>query len=348
MTAEIEIIRRFVDFAKDSNRNAAKKILDDLQKHIANSEIRKTSKYAEPIMEIQRILVSITNGRAVDMKQTKFEQLEKLLKPTVKPTRKINAVSEPAKLRQGLGNIDNPDMARMFRRSLQQYVDNYVPAPPQPKYVAESAPINLDGVETPKKHRLSKSDQMNSVDFMNEKFDCIKLTGRWRKLIGLPQSDAKIMFYGRPGNGKSTLAIQFAAYVSRTLGYKTLYVTSEEAFSYTFQEKLQRLKAANPNLTITGEFPYDVSKYKFIFIDSVNHSRMSPEDVNNLPEGKFYVYVFQTTKGGQFRGSQEYLHDVDAEIRVENMQAQAGKNRFGGYEKIDVLPPRKEDNNAAK
>ena len=75
---------------------------------------------------------------------------------------------------------------------------------------------------------------------------------------------------------------------------------------------------------------------------------MSPEDVNNLPEGKFYVYVFQTTKGGQFRGSQEYLHDVDAEIRVENMTAKAGKNRFGGYEQIDVLPPRKEDNNAAK
>ena len=254
MTAEIEIIRRFVNFSKDSNRAAAQKLLDELQHRIANNEIGKQSKYAKPIMEIQRILVSIANGHSVEMERSKFEQLKRLLKPSTKPVQQIYVVSRPAKQQQpqGLGNIDNPDMARMFRRSLQQYVDNYVPAPPQPKYVAESAPINLDGVETPKEHRLSKSDQMNSVDFMNEKFDCIKLTGRWRKLIGLPQSDAKIMFYGRPGNGKSTLAIQFAAYVSRTLGYKTLYVTSEEAFSYTFQEKLQRLNAANPNLTITG------------------------------------------------------------------------------------------------
>ncbi len=198
-----------------------------------------------------------------------------------------------------------------------------------------------DNQQKPKR-RLQKFDQLNSCEFMNEKFSCIQLTGKWRKLIGLPQSDAKIMFYGKPGNGKSTLAIQFAAYVSRTLGYKTLYVTAEEGFSYTFQEKLQRLNAANPNLTITGEFPYDVSPYKFIFIDSVNYAGMTPEDVRNLPQGKFYVYVFQTTKSGQFRGSQEYLHDVDAEIRVEQMKAQAGKNRFGGYEEIDVLPPRAE------
>lgn len=239
------------------------------------------------------------------------------------------------------------NLTQQQKRQLRSEMEKYIhTAQPQPQYGVGglgSVENKAKKTQAPTKRRLLPSDQMNSCDFMREQFTCIELTGKWRKLIGKPQDDAKIMFYGKPGNGKSTLAIQFAAYVSRTLGYKTLYVTSEEAFSYTFQEKLQRLNAANPNLTITGEFPADVSSYKFIFIDSVNHSRMSPEDVANLPQGKFYVYVFQTTKGGQFRGSQEYLHDVDAEIRVENGKAVAGKNRFGGYEEIEVFPSRTEN-----
>lgn len=242
-----------------------------------------------------------------------------------------------------LNNL-TPTQKRQTRTAVENYIRHATLQPQCGVGGLGSTESNPKKTPTPAKRRLLSSDQMNSCDFMRERFTCIELTGKWRKLIGRPQDDAKIMFYGKPGNGKSTLAIQFAAYVSRTLGYKTLYVTSEEAFSYTFQEKLQRLNAANPNLTITGEFPADVSPYKFIFIDSVNHSRMSPEDVANLPQGKFYVYVFQTTKGGQFRGSQEYLHDVDAEIRVENGKAVAGKNRFGGYEEIEVFPPRTEKN----
>ena len=236
-----------------------------------------------------------------------------------------------------------PAQKRRLKAELNKYIHTAHPIQPinglggcEPRHNDEPA------APQPAKRRLLKSDQMNSMDFMREKFEIIPLTGRWKKLIGYPQSDSKIMFYGKPGNGKSTLALQFAGYTSRTLGSKTLYVTSEEPFSYTLQEKLKRLGVANPNLTITGEFPADVSKYKFIFIDSVNHCRMSPEDVANLPPDHFYVYVFQTTKSGAFRGSQEYLHDVDAEIKVEAMRAVAGKNRFGGYEEIEVLPQRNE------
>lgn len=234
-----------------------------------------------------------------------------------------------------------PQQKRQLGRAFNQYIHTATPQRDGNNVLDGIEPQQPEKPQEPQKRRLSRSDKLNSCDFMNEKFSIIEMTGRWRKLIGRPQSDAQIMFYGRPGNGKSTLAIQFAAYVSRTLGYKTLYVSAEEGFRYSFQEKLQRLGAANPNLTITGEcVPANFAPYKFIFIDSVNYAGLSPEDLRALPPDKFYVYVFQTTKSGAFRGSQEYLHDVDVEVFVENMKAVPRKNRFGGYEEIDVLPPR--------
>lgn len=344
---EISIIRRFVGLVGKGKPADANKLLRELQKHIRNKDIRCTSKYAAEITLIQRLLLDIAFNGYANIRKDDFEQLKALAapkprKPKPEPSQLI-VVSRPPK---GLAGVDAPT-EQMMKKALQQYLDNYTPQPPQPQPMADAAVQGLSGVEQPQgKRRLSKSDQMNSVDFMAEEFEIIPLTGRWKKLIGYPQSDSKIMFYGKPGNGKSTLALQFAGYTSKTLRSKTLYVTSEEPFSYTLQEKLKRLNVANSNLTITGEFPADVSKYKFIFIDSVNNCGMKPEDVRNLPPDHFYVYIFQTTKSGAFRGSQEYLHDVDAEIRVENMKAQAGKNRFGGYEQIDVLPPRKENNAA--
>ena len=349
-STEISIIRRFVGLVGNGKPADANKLLRELQKHIRNKDIRRTSKYADEITLIQRLLLDIAFNGNADIRKEDYEHLKRIAAP--KPRKPVPVqrfiVRRPQKP-QGLAGVDKAT-ARIMKKAFQQYLDNYTPQPPQPRPMADAAVQGLSGVEQPPqgKRRLQKSDQMNSVDFMREEFEIIPLTGRWKKLIGYPQSDSKIMFYGKPGNGKSTLALQFAGYTAKTLRSKTLYVTSEEPFSYTLQEKLKRLNVVHPNLTITGEFPADVSKYKFIFIDSVNNCGMKPEDVRNLPPGHFYVYIFQTTKSGAFRGSQEYLHDVDAEIRVENMKAVAGKNRFGGYEEIDVLPPRKEDNKITK
>lgn len=342
-STEISIIRRFVGLVGKGKPADANKLLRELQKHIRNKDIRCTSKYAAEITLIQQLLLDIAFNGHADIRKDDFEQLKALAAP--KPRKPKTVPVQRFIVRRPAKPEVSPKMAQIMKRSFQQYIDHYTPQPTYtPPPMPDVAVQGLDGVvDDTAKHRLQKSDQMNSVDFMREEFEIIPLTGRWKKLIGYPQSDSKIMFYGKPGNGKSTLALQFAGYTAKTLRSKTLYVTSEEPFSYTLQEKLKRLNVVHPNLTITGEFPADVSKYKFIFIDSVNNCGMKPKDVRNLPPDHFYVYIFQTTKSGAFRGSQEYLHDVDAEIRVENMKAVAGKNRFGGYEEIDVLPPRKEE-----
>lgn len=61
-----------------------------------------------------------------------------------------------------------------------------------------------------------------------------------------------------------------------------------------------------------------------------------PEDLRKLDKGQSWVYVFQTTKEGNFRGSQEFEHDVDVSIEVEKFKAHSIKNRFGGKEEINV------------
>ena len=59
--------------------------------------------------------------------------------------------------------------------------------------------------------------------------------------------------------------------------------------------------------------------HDFVFIDSVNYSRLEVDDVEQLkrefPKTSF-ITIQQATKGGQFRGSQEYAHNCDIIIEV--------------------------------
>ena len=151
----------------------------------------------------------------------------------------------------------------------------------------------------------------------------------WRKLIGRPTRPYRLMIYGKPGSGKSTLALQYAGYLAEDLNEKVLYVAAEEGLSYTMKEKLSRLKITSKNLQIVDALPKDISKYDTVFIDSVNHAGYEAEQLRKLNKNVSFVFVFQTTKDGNFRGSQEYLHDVDTCIKVEGMNAYTEKNRFG-------------------
>lgn len=364
ITPAIEIMKRFVALVegkdivslngtgrKKSGREIAGNILRSLQKMIVNKQIRKTDDFAKDIMNIQDALVKIVNSGKCDFSKEYFETIKTYSKlehqePVVQISRsfisivgKENKKTEAEKLLNRLNNANianNKELAETMKKALQQYLDNYTPTVQassqqlQGLYgIAEGA-----GVEKPK---TRKGRVMNSMEFMGTHFTTMPLGGKWAKLIGKPALPFRIMFYGKPGNGKSTLALQFAGHLSRDKGKRVLYVASEEGFGYTFQEKIDRLGVANANLSIVDRMPSDLTDFDIIFIDSVNFAGFEPEQLRDLPEKKSFVFVFQSTKDGQYRGSQEFLHDVDVCIRVENMQAIPEKNRFGGTETIDVL-----------
>jgi len=185
----------------------------------------------------------------------------------------------------------------------------------------------LDGVdETPQRG----NKLMSSMDFANMKFDSIGLKDKWRELIGDPAPGFTAMVFGKPKMGKSYLCVEFAGYLARNHG-KVLYVAREEGLDATLQIKLNDKNVKHENLFVSDYLPEDLSDYNFIFLDSVNKLGLSAQDLDALRKsnpGKSFIFVFQTTKDGNFRGKNEFQHDVDVVIEV----AEKGKAiQFGRY-----------------
>jgi len=161
-------------------------------------------------------------------------------------------------------------------------------------------------------------------------FETIGLQGKYRELIGDPSVGFSAMIYGLPKSGKSTLCIEFARHLAEYHG-KVIYVAIEEGFGYTLKEKFERLKAIHSGLIVSEKLPEDLSLYQFVFIDSVSKAGLSTEDLNAIqqkyPKTSF-IYIFHTTKDGNFRGKQGFAHDVDVIIDVEKGVARAN-GRFG-------------------
>ena len=179
---------------------------------------------------------------------------------------------------------------------------------------------------------------MNSLDFANMEFDTIGFTGKWLDFIGDPSKGFTAMVFGKPKMGKSYLCIDFAGYLARNHG-KVLYVAKEEKLDATLQKKLNDTNVKHPNLFVSDYLPEDVSGYDFVFIDSVNKMELQPKDLDELKAanpGVSFIYVFQTTKEGNFRGSNHFQHDVDVVIEIpEKGQAiQNGRFNQGGEMQI--------------
>jgi hypothetical protein len=174
--------------------------------------------------------------------------------------------------------------------------------------------------------RSSDSGIMSARDLMNYSYQRYGFDGRWGDFVGQPSTTFHAMIYGRPKQGKSILSFQWAKYLSENFG-RVLYVASEEGFSVTLQKKAVEFAADNQNLDFANFRDFQqirdaaaAGDYRFIFIDSVNYIRITPEDVELIKEENpqtAFITIQQATKNGNFRGSQEFAHNCDIVIRVE-------------------------------
>ena len=190
---------------------------------------------------------------------------------------------------------------------------------------------NLNGFE-------AKPAIMNSMDFANIEFNTLGFTGKWLELIGDPSSNFTAMIFGKPKMGKSYLCVDFAGYLARNHG-KVLYVAKEEGLDYTLQQKLNDKNVKHPKLFVASLLPNDLSLYDFIFLDSVSKLGLAPEDLNKLKVQypfKSFIFIFQSTKDGKFRGANTFQHDVDVVIEVpeKGRAIQMGRFNQGGEMQI--------------
>ena len=174
---------------------------------------------------------------------------------------------------------------------------------------------------------------MPSGELMRMKFETIGLRGKFRELIGDPAVGFTAMVFGQPKSGKSTLMLEFAHHLAREHG-EVLYCAIEEGYGYTLQEKIARLGTVHERLIFSDRVPSDLSAYDFVFIDSVSKAGMELEDLVKLKHANprtSFVFIFHSTKQGQFRGGNELAHEVDVIIEVEPGVVKAsGRFNAGG------------------
>jgi hypothetical protein len=165
---------------------------------------------------------------------------------------------------------------------------------------------------------ILQADQLAGLQYEQYEFD-----GRWEELFGYPAKPFHCMVFGRPKNGKSIFSFQFANYLSQ-FG-KVLYIASEEGFGGTLQKKIMDFGLESNKMVQFSDakgmdrMRKDIPGHEFVFIDSVNYAALEVEDVERLKDenpGTSFITIQQATKGGQFRGSQEYAHNCDMIVEV--------------------------------
>lgn len=328
-------------------RETARRILASLQKAIVEKKIRKTSPYADEVMKLQSNLIKILDAPGnSEINIQNAEELKTLVKgfavmPNIRLVKSFIAiqgkenVKEKAKdlLRKIEASKDDHFKSEIeeIKRSLNKYIDGKSNTP---EISAQSLAglYGLCGIEL---KGCKSGSAVGSAEFLSAKFTVLPFTGKYKQLIGRPSEPFRIMIYGKAGSGKSSFALQFAQYIAG-LGKKVLFVANEEKFGYTLQEKMRRYNIAHKNLFIVDTMPASIKEYDVVFIDSVNSIGYEPEDLRKLDAKKSFVFIFQCIKDGNFRGSQEFEHDVDTSIVVESFKAKTVKNRFGGNEEINV------------
>lgn len=296
---EIKFIHRFLAFHdKILYKNTFEIFIDELQKAIQKKEITKKSPVAKDIIAMQNAVINAFNT----MKNAKHFVLK-------------------------------PETIKKYKSIIEKYENAYadlVDEPSEKKPKRKS--IELNGITQ------NNGKIMSSMDFANLEFCTIGLKDKWFEFIGDPTPGFTAMVYGRPKMGKSYLCVDFAGYLARNHG-KVLYVAKEEKLDATLQKKLKDKDVANPNLFVADNLPKNLSEYQFVILDSVNKLGLNPKELEKLKvdnPGISFIYIFQATKEGKFRGTNEFQHDVDVIIEVpeKGIAIQNGRFNQGGEMRI--------------
>lgn len=197
----------------------------------------------------------------------------------------------------------------------------------------------IEGADDPLAGAPADDAVMSSVDFAGMEFETLGFTGKWKEFIGDPAPGFSAMVSGPPKMGKSYLCADFAGYLARHHG-ETLFVAGEEKLGQTLQQKIDAVK--HPCLHVTGAIPADLSPYSFVVLDSVTRLKLLPEQLRALKAanpGKSFIHVYQVTKAGKFRGSNEAQHDVDIVIDVPEKGRARQYGRFNQGGEMSIFEP---------
>lgn len=173
-------------------------------------------------------------------------------------------------------------------------------------------------------------------DFKNLEFKQLELNEKYKRDFLKLFLDTLIMIWGKPGEGKTVYTLEFAQFLA-SIGFKILYIAREEYGRSTLTEKIQKFNIGHPNLKCVRDLDHlkkeggSLSDFDGFFFDSINALKWKLADFENFVKdnpGKLCVLIVQTTKEGDFRGGQEWLHEVDVAGEVLDRKLVLHKNRL--------------------
>lgn len=164
----------------------------------------------------------------------------------------------------------------------------------------------------------------------------------YKRLIKKMTNPFRLLIWGEPGQGKTTVITRFIAKELRR--EKILWFSSEEEVSM-IQERFRLMKIRNKNIRIMHsnkiedlESVLRNNKFTVVVVDSVNwffdanRQRLQAVDITSIrhdyPETSF-IWISQVTKDNRYKGDTGIAHDSTINLTISKNMIVQEKNKFG-------------------
>ena len=308
----IQLLKRYVTMhGRKITKEKAQKLLAQLNLAVQKGKVTKADPYAEQANQAWKNLTEF-------LKNHKRGDVLKIYEAELRGLEAIGccAMGKPGKkknLKEGALGI--PFVASLVTSVAANLIANKITKPGDMKGVVSSESVKDTEVKT------------------------IGLTGRWKTLMGDPSNGFSVLVYGEPKGGKSTLSLIFAKHLAENHG-NTLFITAEEGVkSPSFIKKIKDHNIEHSRLFFADAIPADLGPYEFIFVDSLNMLNLGEDEIAALKKKhpqKNFIFIAQSRKDGNYRGSEGIKHLVDTVVEVESGIA-TGYGRFNAEGKINIF-----------
>lgn len=281
ISPETTFIRRYVSLHnKTKTKDQIGSFIRSLQKAIVERRIRKTSRHANLIREIQTQLVTAYKKMG---NQTSFEFQPKdlnryykiagaeIVMPSIrfikaflglkgKEITKHKAKNLLDRIKKALSKKELNSQDKYYKeiRTVTSSLEAFLEQSASKHIPIKETQLNglegiikkncgchsLSGIEVADAEEVENvvpsKGVMTVAEARSAQYRPVALTGEWLKLIGKMCLPTHFLVYGFGGSGKTSFVLLFTQYLS-SLGYKILYVAREQFDTPTFTELLNRL-----------------------------------------------------------------------------------------------------------
>lgn len=272
-----------------------------------------------------------------DIKESVRQQVEKISKTVKEQTpRQIEKIARLIKERREKKKVENPAPASAVEgikktRVRKGSAENRSPGKPKGRKAIGDLPKvkpRQEAEPTPPPAAEPVADNISGISYQ---FKPVNL-GPYEKDFHRMNSDTIVQIHGMPGHGKTTYLLKHAQYRAEQ-GEHVLYVPREEFGRSDLEEKLKENNIGHANL----RFRRDLSKKEdlewanVVFLDSASALKIDHEAMEELvfqyPNRNWFV-ILQSTKDGDFRGSNEWEHLVTIAGEIRHRKLIINKNRL--------------------